>query len=112
MLLDPAEILLALEAADDSQLLLHVANDRAHVDLVRLSREAESAVLAADGFEISSLSQFMHDLHHVALRDVEMRDDFGNRGKPLALETDIYEDAKRIVGAESQAHARCPIVGV
>src|SRR4051812_28732654 len=95
---------LPFEAADDVECLLHIAYDRANIDLRRLARQPYAAFIAADRLKIPFAAERLDDLHHMPAGDVETRDDLADRRQRLALTAGEHQHAHRVIGMQGQTH--------
>src|SRR6185437_1951134 len=93
-----------VEAGYEREIRLHAANDVAEIDRRRRPRQAQPAILAANGRDIAHNAELVRHLHEMVARNTIAPRDVVDRRKPRAVEREIDEGAQAVIGIGGQPH--------
>src|SRR6516225_9242987 len=91
-------IAFVFKTADDIEVILVVAHYLSDVYVSRFAHQTDAAIATAHCVEITVLTEIVDDLHQGRLRDTEDLRDVFDRRQLTVVETDVNEDAQRVIG--------------
>src|SRR5581483_2298608 len=95
---------LGLQAADDVELVLGIADHLPDIDFARFAIEPDAAVPPAHGIEIALLAEIVDDLHQMLTGNIEAFRYVLNRRQLAAVQGDLDQNAQGKVGVKSKPH--------